>query len=110
MSSPPVLPSTLHNCVGAPDVPIYQLLRSAALYQSGAAMRARPAQFRGGPSRDRASGALCGIEVCLVGLSECLAQEVKAFNVRVAVVKPGVIARPAVGQVPRAVPKTGRPH
>ena len=37
-------------------------------------------------------------------LSECLAQEMKAFNVRVAIIEPGVIATPIFGKV-RPVPK-----
>jgi NAD(P)-dependent dehydrogenase (short-subunit alcohol dehydrogenase family) len=46
----------------------------------------------------------------LEGLSECLAQEVKAFNIRVAVVEPGPIATPVVGKFQRALPKTAYPH
>ena len=37
-------------------------------------------------------------------LSECLAQEMKAFNVRVAIIEPGVIATPIFGKG-RPVPK-----
>jgi NAD(P)-dependent dehydrogenase (short-subunit alcohol dehydrogenase family) len=37
-------------------------------------------------------------------LSECLAQEMKAFNVRVAIVEPGVIATPIFGKA-RPLPK-----
>jgi len=37
-------------------------------------------------------------------LSECLAQEMKAFNVRVAIIEPGVIATPIFGKA-RASPK-----
>jgi NAD(P)-dependent dehydrogenase (short-subunit alcohol dehydrogenase family) len=33
-------------------------------------------------------------------LSECLAQEMKAFNVRVAIIEPGVIATPIFGKAP----------
>ena len=38
-------------------------------------------------------------------LSECLAQEVRAFNVRVAIVEPGVIATPIFGKAP-PLPRT----
>jgi NAD(P)-dependent dehydrogenase (short-subunit alcohol dehydrogenase family) len=43
-------------------------------------------------------------------LSECLAQEVKAFNVRVAVVEPGPIATRSLGKVQGAQPKTTYPQ
>jgi NAD(P)-dependent dehydrogenase (short-subunit alcohol dehydrogenase family) len=44
----------------------------------------------------------------LEALSECLAQEVKAFKVRVALVEPGVIATPIFGKIER--PKTVYPQ
>jgi NAD(P)-dependent dehydrogenase (short-subunit alcohol dehydrogenase family) len=44
----------------------------------------------------------------LEGLSECLAQEVKAFNLRVALVEPGVIATPIFRKM--GMPKTSYPH
>jgi NAD(P)-dependent dehydrogenase (short-subunit alcohol dehydrogenase family) len=44
----------------------------------------------------------------LEGLSECLAQEVKAFNVRVALVEPGAIATPIFKKM--GSPKTRYPH
>jgi NAD(P)-dependent dehydrogenase (short-subunit alcohol dehydrogenase family) len=44
----------------------------------------------------------------LEGLSECLAQEVKAFNIRVALVEPGVIATPLLKKL--RAPKTSYPH
>lgn len=40
------------------------------------------------------------------GLSECLAQELKPFNVRVAIVEPGIIATPMT-TTPRPVPPPG---
>ena len=45
----------------------------------------------------------------LEALSECLAQEVKAFNIRVALVEPGPIATHALGKFPAAQPKTAYP-
>lgn len=44
----------------------------------------------------------------LEGLSECLAQEVKAFNIRVALVEPGVIATPIFRKM--GIPKTSYPQ
>jgi NAD(P)-dependent dehydrogenase (short-subunit alcohol dehydrogenase family) len=44
----------------------------------------------------------------LEALSECLAQEVKAFNIRVALIEPGVIATPMFGKIER--PKTAYPQ
>jgi NAD(P)-dependent dehydrogenase (short-subunit alcohol dehydrogenase family) len=46
----------------------------------------------------------------LEALSECLAQEVKAFNVRVALVEPGPIPTPTLGRVQRAQPKRAYPQ
>jgi NAD(P)-dependent dehydrogenase (short-subunit alcohol dehydrogenase family) len=46
----------------------------------------------------------------LEGLSECLAQKVKAFNVRVAVVEPGPIAIPVIGKFQGTLPKTAHPQ
>jgi len=41
-------------------------------------------------------------------LSECLAQEVKAFNIRVALVEPGVIVTSMFRKM--GIPKTSYPH
>jgi NAD(P)-dependent dehydrogenase (short-subunit alcohol dehydrogenase family) len=45
----------------------------------------------------------------LEGLSECLAQELSPFNVRVAIVEPGVIATPMT-TTPRPVPPPNHPY
>ena len=46
----------------------------------------------------------------LEALSECLAQEMRAFNVRVAVVEPGVIATPIFGKGRASPPDSPYPH
>lgn len=46
----------------------------------------------------------------LEALSECLAQEMKGFGVRVAIVEPGVIATPIFGKVQRGPADTKYPH
>ena len=46
----------------------------------------------------------------LEALSECLAQEMRAFNVRVAIVEPGVIATPIFGKGRAAPPDSPYPH
>ena len=46
----------------------------------------------------------------LEALSECLAQEMRAFDVRVAIVEPGVIATPIFGKSEPAVPDSPYPH
>ena len=43
-------------------------------------------------------------------LSECLAQEMKAFNVRVAIIEPGVIATPIFGKAPPLPKDSPYPH
>jgi len=43
-------------------------------------------------------------------LSECLAQEMKGFNVRVAIVEPGVIATPIFGKARPLPPQSPYPH
>jgi NAD(P)-dependent dehydrogenase (short-subunit alcohol dehydrogenase family) len=46
----------------------------------------------------------------LEALSECLAQEMKAFGVHVAIVEPGIIATPIFGKVSELPPDTAYPH
>lgn len=46
----------------------------------------------------------------LEALSECLAQEVRAFNVRVAIVEPGVIATPIFGKARPLPAQSPYPH
>lgn len=46
----------------------------------------------------------------LEALSECLAQEVKSFGIRVAIVEPGVIATPILGKVAPDLEGTPYPH
>jgi NAD(P)-dependent dehydrogenase (short-subunit alcohol dehydrogenase family) len=43
-------------------------------------------------------------------LSECLAQELKAFNIRVAIIEPGVIATPIFGKVKQGPKDSPYPH
>ena len=78
-----------------------QLLRSAALHQGGVAAYARAArrvhcqyQFGRGPHRLAPQAAYVASKHALEAMSECLAQEVRAFNIRVALVEPGVVATP----------------
>jgi NAD(P)-dependent dehydrogenase (short-subunit alcohol dehydrogenase family) len=46
----------------------------------------------------------------LEALSECVAQEMKAFNVRVAIIEPGVVATPIFGKVKPAPKDSPYPH
>jgi len=46
----------------------------------------------------------------LEALSECLAQEMKAFNVRVAIIEPGVIATPIFGKAKPVREQSPYPH
>ena len=46
----------------------------------------------------------------LEALSESLAQELKAFGVRVAIVEPGVIATPIFGKAPPLIENSPYPH
>jgi NAD(P)-dependent dehydrogenase (short-subunit alcohol dehydrogenase family) len=46
----------------------------------------------------------------LEALSECLAQEMRAFNVRIAIVEPGVIATPIFGKARPLPPDSPYPH
>lgn len=55
-------------------------------------------------------GPYCSSKWALEGLSECLAQEMKAFGVRVAIVEPGVIATPIFGKVSPDPAGTHYPH
>jgi NAD(P)-dependent dehydrogenase (short-subunit alcohol dehydrogenase family) len=43
-------------------------------------------------------------------LSECLAQEVKSFGIRVAIVEPGIIATPIFGKIKADLAGTNYPH
>jgi len=43
-------------------------------------------------------------------MSECLAQEVKAFNIRVALVEPGVIATPMAQKILTGQPESAYPQ
>jgi NAD(P)-dependent dehydrogenase (short-subunit alcohol dehydrogenase family) len=46
----------------------------------------------------------------LEAMSECLAQEMKAFGVRVALIEPGVIATPIFGKAPPPIADSPYPH
>lgn len=55
-------------------------------------------------------GAYASSKWALEALSEILAQEVKGFNIRVAIVEPGVIATPIFGKAKPIPPETRYPH
>jgi NAD(P)-dependent dehydrogenase (short-subunit alcohol dehydrogenase family) len=55
-------------------------------------------------------GAYAASKWALEALSECLAQEMKAFNVRVAIIEPGVIATPIFGKARRPIEDSPYPH
>ena len=57
-----------------------------------------------------AQGAYSSSKWALEALSEALAQEVKAFGIRVAIVEPGVIATPIFGKTDPGVGDTAYPH
>jgi NAD(P)-dependent dehydrogenase (short-subunit alcohol dehydrogenase family) len=56
------------------------------------------------------SAAYSASKFALEALSECLAQEMKAFNVRVAVVEPGVIATPIFSKAAPVPDDSPYPH
>ena len=56
------------------------------------------------------SAAYCASKFALEALSECLAQEMKAFNVRVAIVEPGVIATPIFSKARPLLENSPYPH
>jgi NAD(P)-dependent dehydrogenase (short-subunit alcohol dehydrogenase family) len=56
------------------------------------------------------AAAYCASKFALEALSECLAQEMKAFNVRVAIIEPGVIATPIFSKAKPIPDNTPYPH
>jgi len=55
-------------------------------------------------------GPYCSSKWALEALSECLAQEVKSFGIRVAIVEPGIIATPIFGKIKEDISGTSYPH
>jgi NAD(P)-dependent dehydrogenase (short-subunit alcohol dehydrogenase family) len=56
------------------------------------------------------AAAYCASKFALEALSECLAQEMKAFNVRVAIIEPGVIATPIFSKAKPMPDDSPYPH
>ena len=56
------------------------------------------------------SAAYCASRFALEALSECLAQEMKAFNVRVGIIEPGVIATPIFSKAKPSPDNSPYPH
>lgn len=63
-----------------------------------------------GKVANAAHGSYVASKFALEGLSECLAQEMKAFGVRVAIVEPGVIATPIFTKSKELPVETHYPH
>jgi NAD(P)-dependent dehydrogenase (short-subunit alcohol dehydrogenase family) len=55
-------------------------------------------------------GAYAASKWAVEAMTECLAQEMKGFGVRVALVEPGVIATPIFGKAPPPIENTPYPH
>jgi len=57
-----------------------------------------------------AHGSYTASKFALEALSETLAQEVKAFNIRVAIVEPGIMQTAILDKLPEALPTSRYPH
>ena len=57
-----------------------------------------------------AMGPYCASKWALEALSECLAQEVRPFNIRVVIIEPGFIETPIFGKVSPAAENSPYPH
>jgi NAD(P)-dependent dehydrogenase (short-subunit alcohol dehydrogenase family) len=57
-----------------------------------------------------AMGPYCASKWALEALSECLAQEVRPFNIRVAIIEPGFTETPIFGKVSPAAENSPYPH